>query len=202
MSRSKEKEIIKGLLFLWGDPFEASEMARILKISEREVHVLCREIREESEEQEQGILLRQYGNAYQWTTNPAYEAYYVQLAEAPKKQRLSNSALETLSIIAYNQPVTRIDIENIRGVKSSASLETLLQRNLIEEAGRLDKIGRPILYRTTEKFLQLFEIASLEELPALEELEKEFPWESPENSQASPEEHLEEEAENADDANQ
>lgn len=177
MNNNEMTAIIEGLLYIWGDPLETSEIARVLGTTKQMAEAACDRLKELLDESGRGLMLHKYGTAYQLTTRPEFASYYSLLAEAPKPGRLTNSSMETLSIIAYKQPITRVEVDNIRGVKSSSSVETLLARGLIEEAGRLDRVGRPILYRTTTKFLQLFELESLEDLPPIEELEALFPAE-------------------------
>lgn len=168
MDKRETKAIIEGLLFLWGDPLASKDMAKILGLDEAQVEDLLQEMREEFDQAGRGLAIRPYGEGWQLTTRPEYAPYYEQLATRPKKNRLANSTLETLSIIAYKQPVTRVEVDNIRGVKSSSSINTLLSKGYIEEVGRLDQVGRPIIYQTSQKFLQDFNLESLDQLPDFE----------------------------------
>lgn len=163
------KAVIEGLLYLWGDPLSLRDMADVLEMSPTEVAQLLEALQKEYDSPERGLQLKRYGDAYQFVTKEDHVDWFSKLIEVRKPPKLSHSSMETLAIIAYRQPVTRVEVDNIRGVKSSSSVDTLLSRGLIEEAGRLDRIGRPILYRTTTKFLQVFDLTSLEQLPALPE---------------------------------
>lgn len=165
MNEQESMAILEGLLFLWGDPLEVSEMARVLEVSEGEVRKILRDMADEFDHSRRGLVLRQYGDAWQLTSREEHRPYMEKLLARPKNYRLTNSALETLAIVAYRQPVTRVEIDNIRGVKSSSALSGLEDKGYIEEAGRLDAVGRPILYRTTRKFLQHFNLESLDQLP-------------------------------------
>lgn len=162
------KSIIEGLLFLWGDPLPARDIAKLLLLNTTKVHNLLLEMQQEMEHQRRGVQLRKYEDSYQLTTRKEHAEIFSQLVMQKPPSKLTNSSMETLAIIAYKQPVTRVEVDETRGVKSSSSIDTLLARGLIEEAGRLERIGRPILYRTTEKFLQLFEIESLDQLPEVD----------------------------------
>ncbi|WP_071705575.1 SMC-Scp complex subunit ScpB [Murdochiella vaginalis] len=172
MSTDREyKSIIEGLLYVWGDPLTFSDMAKLLSISVKDVRRLAQELQAEMEHERRGLVLRFLDDAAQLTTRKEHAVYFEQLFGEAKNKRLTNSARETLAIIAYKQPVTRVEIDAIRGVRSESALDTLLDRGLIEEAGRLDQIGRPILYRTTKAFLRAFTLSSLEELPSRDEVE-------------------------------
>lgn len=117
---------------------------------------------------QRGILMREIDGSYQLCTRPEHFEYISRLVEPRQKQALSQAAFETLAIVAYNQPVTRARIEMIRGVNSDSSIATLIERNLIREAGRLDSPGRPMLYETTEEFLRSFGFKSVKDLPLIE----------------------------------
>lgn len=170
MDEREQKAVIEGLLFLWGDPLEVSDIAKILGITPTQTKKLMQEMEDEFEHQRRGLVLHAYGDAYQLSTRKEHEQFYAELVDRKRKQRLTGSSMETLAMIAYKQPITKVEVDNIRGVKSSSSFETLLSKGLIEEAGRLDKIGRPILYRTTSEFLKVFGLRSLKDLPNEEEV--------------------------------
>lgn len=123
---------------------------------------------EEYREQNRGIQIIKLENKYQMCTNKDYAEYIKKIIEPKKKKSLSQATLETLTIIAYKQPITKVEIEDIRGVKCDKVLQTLFENELIREAGRLNKIGKPIIYKTTDEFLKLLNIESLEELPPIE----------------------------------
>lgn len=135
-------------------------------------------------EQHRGIKIVELDNAFQMCTNPEYYEQLIKVASQPKKQVLTDVLLETLSIIAYKQPITRIEIEKIRGVKCDHAVNKLVEYNLVMEVGRLDAPGRPILFGTSEEFLRQFGISSLEDLPIINKAkEEEFKLEAEEEAQ-------------------
>jgi segregation and condensation protein B len=160
--------IIESLLFAAGEPLERKQLAEILEIPESEVSGEIEKIREFYKTHQRGFKIIEIEDEYQLCT--AEENYpYIQCITQPKrKQNLSPAALETLSIVAYNQPVTRGSIEYLRGVNSDGPVNKLIERGLIEENGRLDAPGRPILYVTTQEFLRSFGLKSLSSLPDVE----------------------------------
>ena len=123
---------------------------------------------EERNENLSGLIIKKYENKYQFSTRSEHEKYISNIVKKSEKN-LSNSSLETLSIIAYKQPITRAEIDKIRGVKSQSTIDSLLDKKLIRENGRLDKIGKPIIYVTTDLFLKYFNITSLDQLPKIDE---------------------------------
>ena len=171
MERSEYKKIIEGLMYLWGDPLDISDISKILDLGKKETREILEEMTEEFN-RDRGLLIKKYDDSYQFVTRDEYFDFYTKLIKPERKPKLSNSSMEVLSIIAYKQPITRIEIDNIRGVKSSSSINTLVKRDLIEEAGRLDTIGKPIVYRTSEKFLKYFDINSLDDLPKIDDIKK------------------------------
>lgn len=150
-----------------------------MDISEELAVHLIKELQYDYEHAERGMMIIRSHEVYHLTTKPEHSSYFKKLLEAPQSSRMSQAALETLAIIAYNQPITRSEIEDIRGVNSDRSVQTLVARSLIEEAGRKEGIGRPILFATSKEFLTYFGLSSIEELPPLpedldmDELEKE-----------------------------
>lgn len=122
----------------------------------------------ERNENSSGLIIKNYENKYQFSTRADHEKYISNIVKKSEKN-LSNSSLETLSIIAYKQPITRAEIDKIRGVKSQSTIDSLLYKKLIKENGRLDKIGKPIIYVTTDLFLKYFNISSLDQLPKIDE---------------------------------
>lgn len=122
----------------------------------------------ERNENSSGLIIKKYENKYQFSTRADHEKYISNIVKKSEKN-LSNSSLETLSIIAYKQPITRAEIDKIRGVKSQSTIDSLLDKKLIKENGRLDKIGKPIIYVTTDLFLKYFNISSLDQLPKIDE---------------------------------
>ena len=166
MNYRQLKSIIEGLLFAAGDEgLDAKQIAEVIDLPPRETSAILEEMAEDFKREERGIQIVEIAGAYQLTTLPEHAPYFEKLAQSPTRSSLSQAALETLAIIAYKQPLTRIDIEEIRGVKSDRAIQTLLAKNLIEETGRAETVGRPILYGTTKAFLDYFGLAGLHELP-------------------------------------
>ena len=159
-------------MFSAGTPVALSEISASLEVSDKEASDLVHTLMEYYDTGKRGFKIIRLEDSYQMCSREDYHDYIRRIRERAKKQALSNAALETLSIIAYNQPVTRSRIEFIRGVDCSGSVATLSQRGLIEEAGRMDTPGKPILYKTTDEFLRCFGLSSLSELPDVEELIK------------------------------
>lgn len=169
-----ENELIKapieGLLFASGDEgITVKQLANILNIKRETVEIVLDELKQDYQQTDRGIMIMQSHEVYHLTTKPEHSEYFKRLLETPQSSRMSQAALETLAIIAYNQPITRTEIEDIRGVKSDRPLQTLLSRLLIEEVGRRETVGRPILYATSTEFLTYFGMTSLDELPSLPE---------------------------------
>ncbi len=170
MDKEKIKSIIESLLFAWGEPLSINEIIDILNIKKTEAIQLITEMTEEYKaDEKRGIFLQQYGDTYQLTTKKENFDYIQKLMqEVTVNRSLSNASLETLSIIAYKQPVTRVEIDIIRGVKSSHIIKGLLEKNLIKEVGKLDKPGKPTLYGTTSEFLKHFGLKTIDELPKIQ----------------------------------
>lgn len=167
MEIDKLKPIIEAMLFACGRPVEIKEIMANLELSAEDVDSILQNMKAEFEAQNRGIEIIKVDNSYQLCTKKEYYEYVYPLLETRAKPTLSNAAMETLSIIAYNPKVTRAEIESIRGVNSDGTIYKLLEYNLIEEAGKLDLPGRPTTYKTTPEFLKMFGISSLEELPEL-----------------------------------
>ncbi|TFE00448.1 SMC-Scp complex subunit ScpB [Jeotgalibacillus sp. R-1-5s-1] len=163
--------IVESLLFTSGDEgLTVEQLMDVLTLSEDEVLKIMATIREQYlQEDSRGIQLVEYAEKYQLATKAGFSDYIKQLAEAPSPATLSQASLETLAIIAYRQPVTKVAIEEIRGVKTDRPVQTLLSRGLIKELGRAEGAGRPILYGTTDEFLDSFGLNNLTELPELPE---------------------------------
>lgn len=164
MNLTQLTAIIEAVLFAAGEPVEESELARICGIDEATLAPVLERMREKYDD-DGGICLVQAGNTYQLSTKKEYYEYIVKLVEPKEQSTLSNAAMETLSIVAYNQPVTRSSIEFIRGVNSDSAVNKLVQRGLIEECGRLDTPGKPLLYKTTAGFLKTFGLKQINDLP-------------------------------------
>ncbi len=162
---------IEAILFVAGEAVAIRDLARALQISEKEMESTLQELSDEYDYEQRGFLLKRFGDKIQLATRPLYAEDVVRLLQPVQQQSLSQAAMETLAVVAYKQPVTRAEVEQIRGVKCDYSLQSLTNKGLIEEAGRKDTIGRPILYATTDAFLSHFGIRGLEDLPPLPEAE-------------------------------
>lgn len=162
---NKNKYLIEALLFAWGEPIELKELSKYLNISVSEVKEIVDELKIDYENR--GIRIQSMGSHIQINTNPEYAELIQNFGIKQRKRNLSNAAMETLSIIAYLQPTTKSVIEQIRGVKSDGSVNTLIEKGLIYEAGNLNQPGKPIVYKTTDMFLKSFEIEDITELPDL-----------------------------------
>lgn len=164
----KEKEaILESILFTMGDSVEVSRLAQVVEMSEQETKELLLEMQKKYEKDKRGIALVELEDSFQMCTRPEMYEYLVKIAKTPRKYVLTDTILETLSIVAYKQPVTRLEIEKIRGVSCEHAVNRLVEFDLIKEVGRLDAPGRPLLFGTTEQFLRSFGVKSLEELPQL-----------------------------------
>nr|WP_033828507.1 SMC-Scp complex subunit ScpB [Bacillus andreraoultii] len=166
--------ILESLLFAAGDEgLSLKQMANVMEIPEQEVLELLNLLQEEYEKNKQrGITIVQFAGTYQLATKKEYVNYLKRLVEVPNSSTLSQAALETLTIIAYKQPITRAEIEDIRGVKTERPIQTLTAKGLIQEVGRAEGTGRPILYGTTVEFLDYFGLKDLKELPPLPETDE------------------------------
>ena len=160
--------IIEAILFVSGDPVRVDVLAHAMNLTVMELEAALSELRDRLVLENRGIQLNRSGDAVFLSINPKYAPQVELFLQPIQKQPLSQAVLETLSIIAYRQPVTKGDIEGVRGVKCDYSVQALLNRSFIEECGRRETLGRPILYRTTDKFLQHFGIETLDELPSVD----------------------------------
>ncbi|PKR78893.1 SMC-Scp complex subunit ScpB [Halalkalibacillus sediminis] len=168
MELKQLKGVLEGLLFVSGDEgLSISQMKKILDVDKESVHLILEELRYEYEDSQRGLAILEQKEIYFLTTKPEHSLYLEKMKETNLSSRLSQAALETLSIIAYRQPITRVEIEDIRGVKCEGPIQTLVSRMLIEEGGRKETSGRPILYQTTKEFLTFFGLSSLQDLPPL-----------------------------------
>ncbi|MDY6065026.1 MAG: SMC-Scp complex subunit ScpB [Finegoldia sp.] len=174
MSDKKYRNQIESLLFLWGEPLELSEIAKAIGKDKRETRRLVNDLIKEYEYRNSALEIRAVNDYYQIQTKADYDDFLKGVFKKESKKKLTNSAMETLAIIAYKQPITRIEIDNIRGVRSSSAIDSLINKKLVEEVGKLDKIGKPILYGTSDEFLLYFNINSIEELPEYEKIENIF----------------------------
>ena len=164
---------IEAILFVAGEAVSIRDMAKALQIDEKELKAALKEIGSEYDYEQRGFMLKRFGDKVQLATRPLYSEDVLRLLQPVQQQSLSQAAMETLAVVAYKQPVTRAEVEQIRGVKCDYSLQSLMIKGLIQEAGRKDTIGRPILYATTDMFLSHFGIQGLEDLPPLPETESE-----------------------------
>ncbi len=160
--------VIEGILFGAGDGVSMSELCRCLDKPVAEVQFAMEILKQDYQSQARGIRLVQTKDTYQLSTKPEYYAYIKEITRQQEKTGLSRAALETLAIIAYRQPVTRLAVDELRGVSSSSAIQRLLDRGLICDGGRLEAPGRPILYKTTNAFLKTMGLSSLKEMPEFE----------------------------------
>lgn len=170
-------KIIEAILFVSGEPVQLRAVARALEVTELEVSAAADELASDYDYNRRGICLKRFGSHIQLSTRPDYAPQIEKLLQPIQKQSLSQAALETLAVVAYKQPVTRLDIEAVRGVKCDYSVQSLINKGLIEEVGRKETLGRPILYGTTDAFLSHFGLTSLEDLPQPPESQQDSPAE-------------------------
>jgi len=167
MAEKNLRAACEALLFSVGNAVDADELATALEITKKELLPVLKELMEEYENDNRGIKLIEVAGKYQLCTKNDYFDELSRLVNIPKKHTMTDVLLETLSIIAYKQPVTRQDIEKIRGVSCSFAVNRLIEYNLVEEVGRLDAPGHPILFGTTDDFLRAFGLSSTDELPEI-----------------------------------
>ena len=174
MNKNEICGAVMAALFVSGDAVEIRAFAELFGMDPDELDILLQEIIEEKKNRGEGLLFVRLGDKIQLCTNPKYADYIKALLVPDEQTSLSKSVLETLSIVAYKQPVTRSEIDEIRGVRSNYAVTTLVEKGLIHVVGKKDVLGRPSLFATTDEFLRHFGISSLEELPKIdfEELEK------------------------------
>ena len=167
MEINQKKSIIEAILFATGRPVTKNELILALEISDEDIDSIIKSMQEEYKKEDRGIDLIQVENSYQLCTKKELYEYIYPILDKRSKPNLSNAALETLSIIAYNPKITRAEIEAIRGVSADACVYKLLEYGLIEEAGKIDLPGKPMSYKTTGDFLRMFGYNSLGDLPEL-----------------------------------
>lgn len=168
MNKDKIPYAIEGILFAAGEPVKTAKLAAVLEIETEAVDEAVRLLRYDYDTNERGFAIIDIDDGYQICSRPEYYNYIQIILGEQRRQALSNAAMEALAIIAYKQPITRGQIEYIRGVNSDGAVNRLAERGLIEECGRLDAPGRPILYRTTQNFLRCFGLATPKDLPELD----------------------------------
>lgn len=168
-----KEAVLEAILFTMGESVEISRLAAVLETDKKEVQDILEGMQEKYEKEDRGICLMWLEDSVQLSTKKEMYEYLIKIAKTPRKMVLTDTVLETLSIIAYKQPVTRMEIERIRGVSCDHAVNKLLEYDLITELGRLDAPGRPLLFGTTEQFLRSFNVKSLDELPELSSLQVE-----------------------------
>lgn len=167
--KMKNKAVLEGLLFVVGeDGLTLDQIEEVLELKEEEVKELVNELKHSYENEDRGLRIDFLGNRLKLTTKFEHREYYQKLLENPETNTLSQAALETLAIIAYNEPITRMQIDKLRGVGSSQMIRKLVAKGLVKESGRSDLPGRPILYETTNDFLDYFGLSNIKELPDME----------------------------------
>lgn len=165
LSLAEEEAVVEAVLFTMGKSVDIKQLAAALEQDEETAKEAVLRLKNRYEKGHKGMQIIELDHCYQMCTKAKYYEHLIRVASAPKKQMLTDVALETLSIIAYKQPVTKLEIEKIRGVKSDHAVNRLIEYNLVYEVGRLDAPGRPALFATTEEFLRRFGIGSLGDLP-------------------------------------
>ncbi len=164
----REQElVVEAVLFTMGQSVEIRQLAAALEVTEKEAAAAAERLRKRYDEEDRGMQILRLEDSYQMSTRSKYYGNLIKVAATPKKQVLTDVVMETLAIIAYKQPVTKADIEKIRGVKSDHAVNRLIEYNLVYEAGRMDAPGRPALFATTEEFLRRFGVSSTVELPEM-----------------------------------
>ncbi|MBQ4649620.1 MAG: SMC-Scp complex subunit ScpB [Firmicutes bacterium] len=170
-SKKTIKSAFESMMFTWGEPLEAKMAADVFNISKQDAYDYFKELQAEYEQEGRGIVIREVNGAFQFVTREENADYIERLCTPVKAKRLSQSALEVLAIVAYKQPVTKGEIEAIRGIKCDRVMEGLMNKNLVEAVGRSEAIGRPILYGTTDTFLKNFGFTSIKDLPEIDDIE-------------------------------
>ncbi len=167
MEIKKIESIIEAILFTMGESVEVSRIAKVIEHDVDTTRKIIHNMMDRYEEEDRGIRIIELNDSFQMCTKKEMYEYLIKIAKQPRRYNLSDVVLETLSIVAYKQPVTRQEIERIRGVKSDHAVNKLIEYDLIQEVGRLDVPGRPILFGTTEEFLRRFNVQSADELPGI-----------------------------------
>ena len=170
-SKKTIKSAFESMMFTWGEPLDVKMAADVFNISKQDAYDYFKELQSEYEQEGRGIVIREVNGAFQFVTREENADYIERLCTPVKAKRLSQSALEVLAIVAYKQPVTKGEIEAIRGIKCDRVMEGLMAKNLVEAVGRSEAIGRPILYGTTDTFLKNFGFTSIKDLPEIDDIE-------------------------------
>jgi segregation and condensation protein B len=171
-SKKKIKSAFESMMFIWGEPLNVKEAADIFDIDKDDAYALLKELQNEYVQEGRGIRIREVNKSFQFVTLHENEEYIEKLCTPVKVKKLSQAALEVLAIIAYKQPITKSEIDAIRGIKCDRVIDGLLNKELIEVRGRSEKIGRPLIYGTTDEFLKKFGFENIKELPEIEDLEE------------------------------
>lgn len=169
-SKKSIKSALESVLFVWGDPLEVKIAAELFQIGIKEMYSCFKELQKEYDQKGRGLMIREIDKSFQLCTRPENHVYIERLCTPVREKKLSQSALEVLAIIAYKQPVTKGEIEAIRGIKCDRVIEGLMKKDLIGEKGRSAAIGRPILYGTTKSFLENFGFSSIRDLPDIDDI--------------------------------
>ena len=167
MNAREMEAIIEAILFTMGESVEVSRIAKVIEQDLRTTKKLIKNLMDRYEEEGRGIHIIELEDSYQMCTKKEMYEYLIRIAKQPKRYVLTDVVMETLSIIAYKQPITKMEIERIRGVSSDHAVNKLIEYDLVKEVGRMDTPGRPILFGTTEEFLRRFSVQSVDELPGV-----------------------------------
>ncbi len=167
MNIKKTEAAIEAILFASGEPISVKRLADTVEVEEETVYKICKTLQDRKKTEESGICIVELNDSFQMCTNPDFADCVKKALEIKKNIPLSQAAMEVLAIIAYNQPVTKSFVEQVRGVESSQIVNNLVEKGLVEEAGRLDVPGRPISYKTSINFLRCFGLSGLDKLPPL-----------------------------------
>lgn len=185
ISRRKAiKSTFEAMMFILGEPLLAKDAAEVVEINKDEAYEIFLELKSEYEKEKRGIQIREINGSFQFITDKDQEMFIRKLCTPVKVKRLSQAALEVLAIIAYRQPVTRGEIDQIRGIKCDRVLEGLIDKGLIEISGRSEGIGRPLLYSTTDLFLKKFGFSSIDDLPNIDQFDDNSEISNPEEAYA------------------
>ncbi len=171
-SNKKMKSALETMMFIWGEPLDVKDAAEVLEADKKDIRELFRELQAEYEQEGRGIRIREVDDAFGFVTLAENDMFLKKLCTPVRVRRLSQAALEVLAIIAYRQPVTRSEIDSIRGIKSERVIDGLIDKGLVEVAGRSEGVGRPLIYATTKEFLKKFGFSSLKDLPEVPEYEE------------------------------
>ena len=171
-SNKTMKSALETMMFIWGEPLEVKDAAEVLEADKKVIREIFRELQSEYEQEGRGIRIREVDDAFGFVTLAENDLFLKKLCTPVRVRRLSQAALEVLAIIAYRQPVTRSEIDSIRGIKSERVIDGLMDKDLVEVSGRSEGVGRPLLYGTTKEFLKKFGFSSLKDLPEVPEYEE------------------------------